>query len=76
MQVFVSIFSVFCEFFSQERENCVNERSEFGRIWLKTTLADFEKSHWGVEKLRLRKNFFEGNFGLMLIEMQVELFEN
>jgi len=27
---FFSVFS--CEFFSRERENCVNERSEFGRI--------------------------------------------
>ena len=27
---FFSVF--FCEFFSRERENCANERSEFGRI--------------------------------------------
>jgi hypothetical protein len=43
---------------------------------LKTTLADFKKWHWGEEKLMVKKNFFEGNFGLKLPDFARKSFKN
>lgn len=70
VQVFVPIFfGLFCEFFSRERGNCVNERSELARICSKETLIDFKKSYRSEEKMRLRKNFFEDDFGSKLPDL-------